>query len=125
SQLPPIKADREELRRAFINIFRNAIQAMENEGRIIISTSKFGNDIEIRIQDFGPGIPDEIKEKLFQPNFSTKTDGMGLGLAIVKKTIEDLGGSISIESKSGEGATVIITIPIHAEAHESRIYSQS
>lgn len=125
SLLPPVKADREELRRAFINILRNAIQAMNGEGRIIISTATPGDDIEIRIQDFGTGIPDEVKGKLFQPNFSTKTDGMGLGLAIVKKTVEDLGGTISIESKVGEGTTVIMTIPVHTEVHESVTHSKS
>ncbi len=123
TKLSPIKADREELRRAFINILRNAIQAMNGEGRIIISTARLGDDIEIRIQDFGTGIPDEIKGKLFQPNFSTKTDGMGLGLAIVKKTVEDLGGSISIESTLGEGTTVIMTIPVHTEDHEPTVHS--
>ncbi len=116
--LPPIMADREELRRAFINIIRNGIQAMNNEGRMIVTSAKLEHDIEVRIQDFGCGIRNEIKDKLFQPNFSTKTDGMGLGLAIVKKTIEDLNGGISIESKLDEGTTVILHIPHKAESHE-------
>jgi signal transduction histidine kinase len=110
-QLPPILADREELRRAFINIIRNGVQAMENQGRMDLTTVKHEHDIEIRIRDSGSGIPDEIKGKLFQPNFSTKTDGMGLGLAIVKKTIEDLRGTIAIESVLHEGTTVVIHIP--------------
>lgn len=116
--LPPIQADREELRRAFINIVRNGMQAMENEGRMIITSSLQGSDIEVRIQDFGSGIPDEIRGKLFQPNFSTKTDGMGLGLAIVKKTIEDLNGSIAIESELQQGTTIIINLPHTIEHHE-------
>ncbi|MDL1894001.1 two-component sensor histidine kinase, partial [Sphingobacteriales bacterium CHB3] len=109
--LPPIMADREELRRAFINIIRNGIQAMDGEGRVEVSSADAGTDIEIRIRDFGCGIADDIRSKLFQPNFSTKTDGMGLGLAIVKKTIEDMNGSITIESIVNEGTTVIIRIP--------------
>lgn len=109
--LPPILADREELRRAFINIIRNGVQAMDNQGQMDLATVKHEHDIEIRIRDSGSGIPDEIKGKLFQPNFSTKTDGMGLGLAIVKKTIEDLHGTIAIESVLHEGTTVVIHIP--------------
>jgi nitrogen fixation/metabolism regulation signal transduction histidine kinase len=109
--LPPVVADREELRRAFINIIRNGIQATVGKGRILLSTALKGAAVEIRIQDFGTGIPEEIKHKLFQPNFSTKTDGMGLGLAIVKKTIDDLNGTIEIESEINKGTTVIIRIP--------------
>ncbi len=121
-QLPPIMADREELRRAFINIIRNGIQAMDNEGRIETSTARVGDNIEIRIRDYGCGIPESIKEKLFQPNFSTKTEGMGLGLAIVKKTIDDLNGLISVESVLNEGSTFILSIPLpgspHANPHD-------
>jgi nitrogen fixation/metabolism regulation signal transduction histidine kinase len=110
-RLPTVLADREELRRAFINIIRNSIQAMENGGRIVITTKQVDTDVVISIQDFGAGIPDELKERLFQPNFSTKTDGMGLGLAIVKKTIDDLNGTITINSEEGEGTTVTIRLP--------------
>ncbi len=111
THLPPIMADREELRRAFINLLRNGIQAMNGEGNMNVTSTVTDEHIEIRIQDFGCGIPDEIKGKLFQPNFSTKTDGMGLGLAIVKKTVEDLNGTIALESKLNEGTTVVIHIP--------------
>jgi signal transduction histidine kinase len=111
SGLPLIQADREELRRAFINVLRNAIQAMNNVGRIVVRTQFIDGAIAVTIRDFGPGIPPEVRERLFEPNFSTKTDGMGLGLAIVKKTIDDLGGTIAIESVSGEGTTVSIMLP--------------
>lgn len=118
-RLPDIHADREELRRTFINIIRNGVQAMNNEGTIVVSTASAPGGVEVRIQDFGCGIPDEIKHKLFQPNFSTKTDGMGLGLAIVKKTMDDLHGTIAIESKVNEGTTVILHLPHSTHsAHE-------
>jgi signal transduction histidine kinase len=110
--LPPVAADREELRRAFINVIRNGIQAMDEAGRMIVKTEKRSSDIVVTIRDFGAGMPEEIKGKLFQPNFSTKTEGMGLGLPIVKGTIDDLGGSISIDSIAGEGTTVTIVLPI-------------
>jgi signal transduction histidine kinase len=109
--LPPIMADREELRRAFVNIIRNGIQAMGGSGRMVVRTERQNDAVCVRFRDFGPGIPEEIKPKLFEPNFSTKTEGMGLGLAIVKKTIDDLRGTIRLESAVGGGTEVTITIP--------------
>jgi len=114
--IPLIAADREELRRAFINILRNSVQALEGRGKIVVATRKEKEGVRIAFRDFGPGIPEEVKAKLFQPNFSTKTDGMGLGLAIVKKTIDDLGGTVRIDSTLGEGTTVTIQLPATAGA---------
>ena len=110
--LPSVKSDREELRRAFINIIRNGIQAMNNAGRMTIRSQTQDGNVVIAFRDYGMGMSDEVKGKLFQPNFSTKTDGMGLGLAITKKSIDDVGGSISAESMPGKGTTVTISIPI-------------
>ena len=107
----PILADENELRRAFINIIRNASQAINESGDITIVTKAVREGIRVTIQDTGMGISEEVRGKLFEPNFSTKTDGMGLGLAIVKKTVGDIGGSISIESTPGTGTTVIIDVP--------------
>ncbi len=87
------------------------MQAMNNTGRVVVSTSREGTTVTVRIRDSGIGMTEEVKSRLFQPNFSTKTDGMGLGLAIVRKTIDDLRGSIRIESEPGAGTTVIIGIP--------------
>jgi len=112
--LPVISADKEELRRAFINIIRNGIQAMNNAGRMLIASQEEGHRIVITFRDFGVGITDEAKERLFQPNFSTKTDGMGLGLAIVKKTLDALKATITIESAKGGGTLVTIGIPLVA-----------
>ncbi|HSQ76999.1 MAG TPA: ATP-binding protein, partial [Bacteroidota bacterium] len=109
--LPEIMADREEFRRACINILRNGVQAMSENGRMEVTVSRFAQGVRIAFRDFGHGIPDDVKEKLFQPNFSTKTDGMGLGLAIVKKTVTDMGGTVSIQSTVGEGTTVTLDIP--------------
>ncbi len=105
-------ADKDELRRAFINIIRNSVQAIGNKGRIEVITEKQNDQITISISDNGPGIPDEIAERIFEPNFSTKSDGMGLGLAIVKRTIEDLNGEISFSTKVGEGTKFIIKLKI-------------
>ena len=109
---PIILADKEELRRAIMNIVRNAIQAMNERGTILIQTSIRESSVLVSIQDSGTGIAPEIQSRLFEPNFSTKNDGMGLGLAIVKKTIDDLGGSIAIESELNKGTSVRITLPL-------------
>ena len=109
--LPPVLADREELRRAFINVFRNSVQAMGGVGTIAVATSVAGGRVTATLRDTGPGIPDDIMPKLFTPNFSTKTDGMGLGLAMVKRMLDDIGGSIGLRSEHGMGVTVTITLP--------------
>jgi signal transduction histidine kinase len=91
---------------------------MVTGGTIRLTTKRSGERILIRIADEGPGIPPEIRSRLFEPNFSTKTDGMGLGLAIVKKIIDDVGGSISIESSVGMGTVVSILLPLAGAARE-------
>ena len=110
--LPTVRSDREELRRAFINIIRNGIQAVNNSGRITIRSLCEQGWVVVSIHDDGVGMSGEVKAKLFEPNFSTKSEGMGLGLAITKKSIDDVGGSISIESEEGKGTTVTISLPI-------------
>jgi two-component system, NtrC family, nitrogen regulation sensor histidine kinase NtrY len=72
--------------------------------------------VEIQITDTGTGIPPEAHARMFEPNFSTKTDGMGLGLAIVKKTINELNGTIEIRSEENVGTTVLITIPLQFQS---------
>lgn len=109
---PIISADKEELRRAFMNIVRNSIQAMNERGIIAVTSDIAQSMVNITIHDTGPGISELAREHLFEPNFSTKTDGMGLGLALVKKTIDDIGGSITIASETGSGTTVSISLPL-------------
>jgi signal transduction histidine kinase len=66
----------------------------------------------IRVTDNGPGIPESVRDKIFQPFFSTKEEGTGLGLSIATRIIEDHGGQLELESKKNEGATFIITLPL-------------
>ncbi|HTY59465.1 MAG TPA: ATP-binding protein, partial [Bacteroidota bacterium] len=109
--LPQVIADREELRRALINIIRNGIQAMDGSGDIVITAEGENGGVAIAVTDHGKGVPGEMIDRLFMPNFSTKTDGMGLGLAIVKKTVEDLHGTVTLTSTVGEGTTVRLWLP--------------
>ncbi len=106
-----LNADRDELRRAFINIIRNSIQAMNERGNITVATRRVDEIVEISISDNGHGIPEEIGKRIFEPNFSTKTEGMGLGLAIVKKTIDELNGTIYYTTQKGVGTTFVIKLP--------------
>jgi signal transduction histidine kinase len=107
-------ADGDELRRVFINLTRNSIQAMERGGTISISTDVQDHSCIITIADTGPGIPRNIQHKVFEPNFSTKSDGTGLGLAICRKIVEDLNGTIGLQSEEGKGTTFTIQIPLQA-----------
>jgi two-component system nitrogen regulation sensor histidine kinase NtrY len=117
---PSVIADHEELRRAFINIIRNGIQAMSDGGEIFLGTGVEGGMVVITIRDQGGGIPEEIRPKLFEPNFSTKSDGMGLGLAIVRQTVNELGGTIGIESELGRGTTVTVHLPLSMREESPR-----
>ncbi len=107
-----VTADRQELQRAFVNVLRNAVQAISGTGTITISARIIDGVIKIDFQDSGIGIPPENLPRLFEPTFSTKTDGMGLGMALVKKTVDDLHGSIEIESEVGKGTKVTISISL-------------
>lgn len=109
---PVLIADREELRRVVINIIRNAIQAMNQRGTIGLKTSVRGRRCSIEISDTGPGIPEDLQKRVFEPNFSTKTDGMGLGLAMARNIIGDLDGEITLRSKPGSGTTITLTLPV-------------
>lgn len=109
----PIQTDSEQMKRAFINLIDNAIDAMNKKGEIKIHTSydKRNQRVKIEISDSGPGISLEDKEKLFLPHYSTKKKGTGLGLAIVNQVINEHNGSIDIENIQPHGAKFTIQIP--------------
>jgi signal transduction histidine kinase len=108
-----VYADPEQLVQVFNNLLKNALQAIpeERDGVIKIQLSEDENEVQIDISDNGNGIPNEIKDRLFMPNFTTKSNGMGLGLAIAKNIIELSGGIISFVSIHSQGTTFKITIP--------------
>ncbi len=116
--LPRVHSDEEELRRAFVNLLRNACQAIDGWGVIVISGRTDQGMVNIRVRDTGFGMSEETLKRVFDPNFSTKTSGMGLGLAIVKKTITDMSGTIRVESTPGRGTTFFIDLPARADLGE-------
>jgi signal transduction histidine kinase len=112
-----IKSDKEQVSRAVINLIKNAMQSVPpgTKGLIEIGLTCDETHATISVRDNGAGIPEEIRPKLFQPNFTTKTSGMGLGLAIVKKIVESANGRIWFESEPGEGTTFFIELPLYIE----------
>ncbi len=109
--------DENKLKRVVYNIARNAVQAMPHGGRFVFTVDRDGDQLLLRFQDNGPGIPPEIADKLFE-SFVTarKEDGTGLGLAIVKKIAEEHGGSVSCRSRPGKGTTFEVRIPLGVPA---------
>jgi two-component system nitrogen regulation sensor histidine kinase NtrY len=109
----PLMIDPEQMRRVFINLIDNAIDAMNKKGKIQISTSfnKIQQRVNIEIADFGPGIPQKERERLFHPHYSTKKKGTGLGLAIVNQVVSEHNGTIEVEDNKPHGAKFIIQIP--------------
>lgn len=106
-----INADKVLLRQALTNLFVNAAEAMPGGGGLEIELNRVRNKAEIRIRDTGHGIPEDIRQKIFLPFFTTKDEGIGFGLALVQKIIVSHGGSIEVESKDGEGTTFRVTLP--------------
>lgn len=107
-----VKIDKEKMIRVLLNLARNAAEAMEGKGTVRILSRKEDGYVEFRVLDDGPGVPTEIKNKLFEPFITHgKKQGTGLGLAIVKKIVEDHGGKISVESKLARGTSFVIELP--------------
>ena len=109
-----LKIDREEMKKALVNIILNGIQAMSSGGKMNISANldNSGREYIIKVKDTGPGISEENLSKIFQPYFTTKEKGTGLGLAIAYRIINDHKGKIEVESKAGKGTTFTIRLPV-------------
>lgn len=109
---PRIAGHYEPLRRAVSNLLRNAVEASAGAGAIELRCTPLGrNGAELRIIDHGPGVPPDIRVRLFQPYVTGKDGGTGLGLALVQQTIEAHGGRIWHEETAGGGATFVLTLP--------------
>jgi len=124
-RLPPVRADAEQLLQVFLNLSLNALQAMPQGGKLLISTSlrkatrrgAAAAFLEIRFRDTGVGIEPGDLKNLFIPFFTTKDKGTGLGLPISQRIIENHGGTIEVRSQPTEGATFTVLLPIEADAY--------
>lgn len=117
--LPEIAIDPDKINQVFLNLYLNAIQAMEEGGDLTVTAHKAtrGDMIDIIIKDTGCGIKDEDLGKIIDPYFTTKKNGNGLGLAIVYKIIEEHGGTLSFESRIDVGTTVTVSLPTSSGAY--------
>lgn len=104
-------ADPDKMKRVFINLVKNACDAMPDGGKLLID-SKSEDKFEISFEDTGVGINDEVLPKLFSPLFTTKAKGMGFGLAICKRIVEAHGGSIFVRTAKNQGTTFTLVMPI-------------
>jgi two-component system sensor histidine kinase HydH len=109
--LPPVELDPDRLVQALLNIGINGIQAMETGGRLVLRVRRSGPDLVIEVEDTGQGIAEESLATVFDPYFTTKSQGTGLGLAVVRKIVEGHGGTVDVASSVGRGTTFTITIP--------------
>ena len=116
--LPRVLLDQRAMREALLNLIKNAIAAMVEDtasGRprvLTVASSTDGESVTVRIGDTGPGIPQEIQGKIFEPYFTTRDFGSGLGLTLVYKIVKEHLGEIELDSKPGSGSTFSISIPI-------------
>jgi len=115
---PKIKVDVEKLKRAFVNIIKNAVEAMPKGGTLTIESRKSDGNLEFVFSDTGVGMSKKTMENLWIPLFTTKAKGMGFGLAVCKRIIEAHRGSISVKSASRKGATFTLTIPTKPKIEE-------
>lgn len=114
SDIPEVMASTNQMRQVMLNILKNAKEAMPKGGTLTVRTAREGNKVMVHIQDTGTGIPEEIRDKIFEAFFTTKqkVKGVGLGLSVCYGIIKDHGGEIKVESEEGKGTTFTISLPI-------------
>ena len=119
--LPEVYVDENQIEQVLINLYMNSIDAMKNGGKIIVRTSQVEQKVKderhtmvrIEIEDSGCGIDKKNMERIFNPFFTTKSDGVGLGLSISSRLIEENGGKMEVESSIGKGTIFNLFLPIH------------
>jgi len=119
--LPDITADPDQLGQVFGNIIRNGIQAIPEDGQLVVKSEVFQSGwVAISFTDTGVGIPLEEQQRVFEPLFTTKTKGIGLGLALTKILVEGHDGTIEVQSEVGKGSTFTVRLPIGEEREKGR-----
>ncbi len=114
--LPRVNGNEVQLRQVLTNLMMNSIDALERPGEIVIATGTDGKRVTAVLEDTGPGVPQEIREKIFNPFFTTKMHGTGLGLAVSQKIVEDHGGAMRLLDRPGKGAAFEIKLPVDESA---------
>jgi two-component system, NtrC family, sensor histidine kinase HydH len=117
--LPRVRVDAEQLRQVLMNLVRNATQAMNGRGQIVVNTraraagrgDSLPKWVELGVSDSGPGISQKVLKNLFTPFYTTKNQGTGLGLAISQRIVTDAGGTIEVDTREGAGTTFTVVLP--------------
>jgi len=109
-----IHADRGQFTRLINNLLKNAIQSIpdDQEGRVEVSLMKKGHRYIIEVKDDGEGIPESMRDRIFQPNFTTKSTGTGLGLAMCKNIVHQAEGEIWFQTQEGQGTSFFVSLPV-------------
>jgi len=115
--LPPVMADSDQIKQVFINLLRNSVEAISEGGEVEILTTLEQDKakrpmIAVRFRDNGPGIAGEIRDRIFEPFFSTKAEGTGLGLCIAAQIMARHGGRLELEASTDQGTTFVVWIPV-------------
>jgi signal transduction histidine kinase len=109
-----VDADRTQLNRLFTNLLQNAVEATAGREDPVVEVEEILADSEVivRVTDNGQGIPEDMRNKIFTPNFTTKTSGTGLGLAMSKGIVEQAKGRIWFDTQVGEGTSFFVALPL-------------
>jgi nitrogen fixation/metabolism regulation signal transduction histidine kinase len=111
-----LNADRDQIRRALLNLIQNGLEATTPAGHVRVTAHAELDHLRLAVSDDGPGLTPEQEEQLFVPGFTTKAHGSGLGLTLVERIVTDHGGTLEVESASGTGTTFVIRLPLPPEA---------
>ena len=110
--VPPVVADRDQIRQVVLNLLTNAYEAMPDGGVVQLGARMVNDTVEISVSDTGVGMDEQTRAQIFEPFFSKKIKGTGLGLAVSKRIANSHGGSLSISSREGEGSKAILSLPL-------------
>jgi signal transduction histidine kinase len=115
-----IRVNAADVRRAFVNLIINAIQAMPHGGKLVLTSAVKDHGALICVEDSGPGIPDEVQPKIFSPYFTTKEGGTGLGLSGAQRVVSAQGGRIFFVTEKGKGTKFCVELPLTEDKEEKR-----
>jgi len=110
--LAPARIAGDALRQILLNLALNAIEAAPEGGSVRIAAAERAGTVEIALEDDGPGVPEALRARVFEPFFSTKSQPGGLGLAITRRLVEDAGGTLEVQSRTPTGSRCCVTLPL-------------
>ena len=109
--LPEVEADPDYLEEVLLELGGNALRAVGDGGTLVIAARAEANAVALRVRDSGPGVPEGVRGRLFEPFFTTRPDGTGMGLPTVRKVVEQMGGEVRLEETGAKGTTFLVRIP--------------